>query len=402
MSRRHVILGNGIAGQSCAEELRKLEPESEIMILAKEDHPLYSRVALPRYLRGQIDEKSVFLRSKQSSSDLDIEVQYKTCAVSIDAGRRIVVTDRDEEVGYDSLLIATGGLPKPPAWPGTASSSNLLAFQTVEDARILKERAASARRVLVIGGGFIAYELAEAIGHDGSVAVTWAMRSCRFLSQILDEDAGNLCVKLAAEAGIELLTETSVESLDDHPAGIRARFSNGESREFDFVAYGIGLDYASEAAAGLGVKKGAGIATDESLRTVVPNIYAAGDIAVFHDVMLGRSNQMGSWDSAQSQGKFVAANMAGGNAAYVAVPTYTTTLFGSAIAVLGHCERKSPDIETERRYCGDRKLYQQLYFNGESLVGALIIGPPKGRKKLVDLIHSRAPCRMSAFSHLPS
>lgn len=402
MSLRYVILGNGIAGQSCAEELRKMDADASITIVAAEPHPLYSRVALPRYLRGQIDEPSVFLRNVGATEAVGIELLASTRAVAIDPSDREVHTDRAGYIPYDALLVATGGRPKLPPWSGAVSGTNILPFQTIDDARLLIARSGDAKDVLVLGGGFIGYELAEAINHQGGKSVTWAMRGRRFLQGVLDKDAGVLCGLLAEEAGVELLAETVVDSIAGTADGCDVRFAEGTSRHFDLVAYGVGLDYATEVLGGTPLAARRGVTTDSCLQTALPGVFAAGDIAIFFDKVLGRANQMGSWDSAQAQGRAVAANMAGGRSEFHSVPTYTTTLFGSAIAVLGHVDRDDETVESEHRFCLSSKLYQRLSFRDGSLVGAVVIGPPKGRKKLLDLIRTGIPCRDTAFSHLPS
>ena len=113
MSRRYVVLGNGIAGQTCAEELRKADAEASIVMIAAERHPLYNRVALPRYLRAQVRREKVFMRTIEDYARQNLEIHFETWATEIDARSKVVRTNRGQEFKYDSLLIATGGRPKP-------------------------------------------------------------------------------------------------------------------------------------------------------------------------------------------------------------------------------------------------------------------------------------------------
>ena len=119
MIRRYVVIGNGIAGQTCAEELRKADSEASIAIIAAERHPLYNRVALPRYLRGQVRREKVLMRTVEDYARQNLDIHFETWVTEIDARDKKVRTNRDQEFAYDALLIATGGRPKPPPWPGS-------------------------------------------------------------------------------------------------------------------------------------------------------------------------------------------------------------------------------------------------------------------------------------------
>jgi len=113
LTRRYVILGNGIAGQTCAEDLRKADAEAEVTIIAAERHPLYNRVALPRYLRGQVRREKVFMRTADDYAKRNLEIHFETWATDIDFEGKVVRTNRGQELRYDAILIATGGRPKP-------------------------------------------------------------------------------------------------------------------------------------------------------------------------------------------------------------------------------------------------------------------------------------------------
>src|SRR5260370_10604675 len=161
MSRRYGILGNGIAGQAAAEELRKLDGEASIVMIAAERHPLYNRVALPRYLRGQVRREKVFMRTVEDYVKHNLEIYFETWATEVDVASKIVRTNRDQEFSYDALLVATGGRPKPPPWPGCDDISQTIGFQTLDDTDAIIVKADTSERVLVMGGSFIVYGLAE-------------------------------------------------------------------------------------------------------------------------------------------------------------------------------------------------------------------------------------------------
>jgi NAD(P)H-nitrite reductase large subunit len=389
VTRRYVILGNGIAGQTCAERLRALDAECSIVMIAAERHPLYNRVALPRFLRGQVREEKVMMRTVEDYAKKGLEIHFETWATEIDVQDKVVCTNRGQRFPYDALLIATGGRPKPPPWPGSDDIERVYGFQTLDDTKEIIEQSDRSRRVLVMGGSFIGYELAEGIAYRKKARVTWVMRGPWFLRYVLDAEGGQLCRQLGEEAGVEFVCQDEVQRFSRCNGHYLAETMGGRRIEFDMLTYGVGLDYYVEPARGTAIEIRRGIVTDSKLRTSVPDVYAAGDVAVFYDLMVGKHNQMGTWDNAEAHGKTAAHNMAGAEEDFFDVPTYTTTMFGSTLAVMGVTPDVQPDLESVRTFSYEERFFRKLFFLEDRLVGAIMIGPPKGRKKLIEIMRSR-------------
>ncbi len=386
-----MILGNGIAGQTCAEELRALDADCSIVMVAAEPHPLYNRVALPRYLRGQVRREKVFMRTKENYEAKAIEIHFETWATEVDPSAKIVRTSRGQELPYDALLVATGGKPKPPPWAGIEELHQVYGFQTIDDTDIIIERSDQSERVLVMGGSFIGYELAEGVSYRKKAEVTWIMRGPWFLRYVLDAEGGQLCRQLGEEQGVEFICSDEVARFSRCNGRFQAETQNGRRVEFDVLTYGVGLDYYVEPVAAAGAELDKGIKTDAKLKTSLPDVYAAGDIAVFFDLMVQRHNQMGTWDNAEAHGKVAAHNMAGADEDFFDVPTYTTTMFGSTLAVMGVTPDVQPGLESVRSYSFEEKFFRKLFFKDDRLVGGIMIGPPKGRKKLIEIMRARQP-----------
>ena len=384
-----MILGNGIAGQTAAEELRKLDADASIVMIAAERHPLYNRVALPRYLRGQVRREKVFMRTVEDYAKKNLEIHFETWATEVDVPNKVVRTNRGQEFVYDALLIATGGRPKPPPWHGSDEISRCIGFQTLDDTDAIIEKADASERVLVMGGSFIGYELAEGVSFRKKAQLTWIMRGPWFLRYVLDEEGGQLCRQMGEAQGVEFITSDEVQKFSRLNGRFQADTVNGKHVEFDLLTYGVGLDYYTEPARGSAIELDKGIVTDAKLRTSAPDVYAAGDIAVFFDLMVERHNQMGTWDNAEAHGKVAAHNMAGADEDFFDVPTYTTTMFGSTLAVMGVTPDVQPDLESVRTFSFEEKFYRKLFFKDGKLVGSIMIGPPKGRKKLIEIMRSR-------------
>jgi 3-phenylpropionate/trans-cinnamate dioxygenase ferredoxin reductase subunit len=269
--------------------------------------------------------------------------------------------------------------------------SEVYGFQTLDDTKAIIEKADQSDRVLVMGGSFIAYELADGIVFRNKARVTWIQRGPWFLRYVLDSEGGQLCRQLGEAAGVEFICQDEVTRFSRCNGHYLAETQGGRRAEFDMLAYGVGLDYYTEPTQGTGIELHHGIVTDGKLRTNAPDVYAAGDVAVFFDHMVGKHNQMGTWDNAMAHGKVAAHNMAGEDEDFFDVPTYTTTMFGSTMAVMGVTPDVQPNLDSVRTFSFDEGFFRKLFFLEERLVGAIMIGPPKGRKKLIEIMHSRTP-----------
>ncbi len=385
--RRYVIIGNGAAGTTCAETLRKLDPNCEITLLTDEPYPLYNRVALPRYLKGIVREEKVFMRTREQHEQKGITLLTEAVAKSVDAEGHTVLLEDGRELPYDALLVAAGGKPNRPSVPG-GDHPAVFNFQTMDDTRAIIDEATEGKHAVVLGGSFISYELAEGFAMRG-LHTTWLMRSKPFLRRTLDAEAGALVDVLASDHHVDIIYNEEAAEIVPRDGMIgRVVTTTGREVLADVVGVGIGLTLSTGFLAGTGVEIRKGIVTDKYLRTNVPDIYAAGDIAEFYDVHIEKHNLMGTWDNALSHGRVAAVNMAGGNEVYHEVPTYTSPLFSSNIAVMGVTLENRPDLETVTRASLEDREYKKLFFLEDRLVGAVTIGRPRGRKRLLAMMLS--------------
>jgi NAD(P)H-nitrite reductase large subunit len=387
---RFVVVGNGVAGTTAAEHIRKHSPEADVTLIAGEPYPLYNRVALPIYLKGRVAEKNVMMRTPEVAQARGITLLLDTWVEDVCAEERIARTADGKEYPFDRLLIATGGTPRPLDIPG-ADLHGVYAFQTLDDTKDLIARCEESRSAVALGGSYIAYELAEAFSHRG-LQTTWIMRGDRFLRRLLDEDGGRVVHLLARDRGVDVVYNDWADEIcgkDGVPTSVQT--VNGKSAPADMVGYGIGLQYYTELADKLGLRVQKAIVTDEYLRTSDQRIFAAGDVAEFYDVIIDRHNQMGTWDNAASHGRCVAQNMLGREQVFLEVPTYVTTMFGSRLSVLGLTPESHPDLEREVQVNFETRKYRALFFHENKLVGAVIIGVLKGRRKLEEFIKGRQP-----------
>jgi 3-phenylpropionate/trans-cinnamate dioxygenase ferredoxin reductase subunit len=390
MPKRFVIVGNGIAGTTCAELLRNGDPSCSVTMLGLEPYPLYNRVALPRYLKGGIPRERVIMRTVQEHADKGIDLRLETVVTAVDTKGKTVTLDDGAELPYDAMMICTGGRPTPYPAPGADQvADRIYGFQTLDDTEALSQKIAASHNAVVVGGSFIAYELAEGFRHR-SLQVSWIQRGPRFLRRVLDEEGGKMVDFLAREAGVETLYNTEVEAVASANNHINVKTNTGRELSVDMLGYGLGLRMYEQFLEGTGVEHDNGVVVDEYLKTNVKDVYAGGDIARFTDLMLdGRKNQMGTWDNSEAHGKVIAQNMLGGKVAHKDIPTYTTSMFNSNLAVMGITPETGAELESVTKLDMENRLYRALFFYKGSIAGAVLIGTPKGRKKLIEMMQQR-------------
>ena len=207
---RFVIIGNGAAGTYAAEQLRKDDVASEIVLITDEPYTLYNRVSLPRYLRGVLKEERVYVRDQAWHDKNSIRLVLETKVTAVDFEHKSVTMDPGGEIPYDRLLIATGGRPNPLRATGAERAKYVFNFQYFDETKAMVKRIEDgAKTAVVLGGSFIGYELTEAFAHRG-LETHWLQRGPWFLRRALDEAGGRVVTLLAQDAGVHLHYEDAI------------------------------------------------------------------------------------------------------------------------------------------------------------------------------------------------
>jgi len=396
--RRYVIVGNGFAGTTAAEQLRKADPACSIVLFADEPYCLYNRIALPPMLRLQVTEQKVIMRDVAWHEKLRIDLRLSTRVDRINVADQTVLAAGREEP-YDALLIATGGRPNLATSPGAEGAQNVYNFQYMSDTKAISQALETAKVGVAVGGSFIAYELAEAFV-SRNVETHWLIRGPRFLRRMLDEAAGELLHDAARADGVHLhFGEEVREFVRSNGAVTKVVTTTGETIDTDLVGIGLGLTINTELCEGTGIATRTGIVTDEHLETDVPGIFSAGDCAEFYDPIAEQHYRMGTWNSAGAHGKLAAHNMAvhGVEGAerkmFDVVPEYSSLVFsGQTITQFGLSPEYRDDIETEVSVDADKMWYRALYFLEDRFVGAVLIGKGNraGKRRYLDAIKTKA------------
>jgi NAD(P)H-nitrite reductase large subunit len=392
--KRYVIIGNGVAGTTAAETLRKNDPNCSIHLLTNEPYPLYNRVSLPRFLQGVIVEQKVMIRDFAWHEQRNIQLVTETFVTEVHTDERVIVTDTGLRLPYDALLVATGGWANPLRVPGTQDTQHIYNFVTLDDTKTIIARMLESRTALAYGGSFISYELCDGFAVR-KLNTTWLMRGPYWLRNALDPEGGEVVDNIARKFGVDVIHGDEIEAVvpqNGVPSYVKTK--QGRTIQADMIGVGLGITLNTRLLANTPVEVRQGIVVNEYLETNVDGVYAAGDVAEFYDTTVNEHHTMGTWDNAMAHGRIVGVNMAGGRTPYVDVPTYTSPLFDVNIAVVGTAESNNPELEClSRREPGEKgnENYRKLFFRENKLVGVLMIGSPKGRKKLVDVVKNQQP-----------
>jgi len=368
-------------------------------LLTNEPYPLYNRVSLPRFLQGVITEQKVMIRDFAWHEQRNIQLVTETMVTGVHTDERVVVTDKGQHLPYDALLVATGGWANPLRVPGAQGTKHIYNFVTLDDTKTIIARMLESRTALAYGGSFISYELCDGFAVR-KLHTTWLMRGPYWLRSALDPEGGEVVDNIARKFGVEVIHGDEIESVvpqNGVPAYVKTK--QGREIQTDMIGVGLGITLNTKILANTPVEMRSGVVVNEYLETNVPGVYAAGDVAEFYDPTIGQHHTMGTWDNAMAHGRIAGVNMAGGHEAYIDVPTYTSPLFDVNIAVVGTAETHSPDLESiALREPGEKgnENYRKLFFRENKLVGVLMIGSPKGRKKLVEIVKNQQVFKTAA------
>ena len=393
-SYKYVIIGGGLAGQRAGDGIRKVDTEGTIALVTSERHMPYQRPPLSKdYLVGKEGLDHVYLKEDAYYAQNNIEVISGVRATEVDPTARSVTLDDGQVLGYEKLLLATGGH----AWrlpiPGN-DLPRVFTLRTIEDTDGIREAAGSGKRALVLGGSFIGSEVAASLAQLG-LSVTMVFPEARLLERIMpDELSAFLHAKYEAN-GVHILTGTKPERLEGNGKVERVKLDNGETPEVDLVVMGVGIRLNTELARDAGLKLGdkGAVIVDEYLRTSDPNVYAAGDIAAWPDPTFGKRLQVEHWNVARGQGLRAGRNMAGEEKPYRTLPYFFSDLFDLGFEVWGDLTAWD---QTVLRGTLERGSFALYYFDQGKMVGVLAASrPDEERKMFFPFLYSfRLPSRL--------
>ncbi len=378
--RTFVIVGGGAAGEFAAQTLRAEGFGGRLVLVTAETAAPYDRTKLSKaYLAGKADQKALPLRKAAFYEEHRIEVLTDTRATGLSlADRQLKLAGHDEPLHYDKLLLAPGSEPNTlPKLPGH-DLQGVLPLRSAQDAENIRQAAATARHVVIIGSSFIGMEAAASLAAENEAAdqkdrhITVIAREKEPFEKVLGAKIGAMFRNLHRRHGVRFKSEATVEALEGENGRVTAvRLASGQRLPADLVVLGVGVRPATgflESAFEL--EKDGGLRVDAYLQAA-EHVYAAGDVARFPLVAGGGQHRIEHWRMAQQHGACAARNMLGQEQQFAEVPFFWTQQYGKSLRYAGHATEWDEII-----FHGDvrRHDFLALYAHRNRIVAAAALG----------------------------
>ncbi len=330
-----VIVGTGQGGFQAAASLRQEGFEGRITMIGDEPGLPYQRPPLSKAYMKEANAERLQLRPENFYAQNRIDLVGATCVDHIDRNARAIVTDTGCRMRYDHLILATGTRNAVPPIRGI-KSDRVLGLRTMADADRLRSALDAARRVIIIGGGFIGLEFAAVARAMGREVVVLEAAG-RLMERAVSADMSAYFERMHAGQGTVLKFGQPVVEVEDEGPGrpCRARMANGESVEGDFILLAAGVRPNQELAATAGLRTNNGIVVDRFLLTSDPHISALGDCAAFPDPRTGARIRLESVQAASDHARTIAKRLTGKATAYDALPWFWSDQFSAKLQIAG-------------------------------------------------------------------
>jgi len=364
--KRLVVVGNGMAGMACVEQILKHGPGFQVTVFGDETHVNYNRVMLSSVLAGEksADEITINTREWYTRNDIDLRVGVRI--VDVDSAAKTVTGNDGSVTPYDLLLLATGSSAWMPPIDGI-DKDGVFVFRTLDDTRELLRRAGPGKKAVVIGGGLLGLEAARGLQVQGcDVTVVHLMAT--LMERQLDPDGGFYLVGKMEEMGVEVLLQRTTTAIlgNGHVEGVALSDDSCIEADLVVVAAGIRPNVELGYKAGLAVNRG--IVVNDYMETSEPDIFAVGECVEHRGVCYGLVAPL------YEQGKVLAATITGNRG-----PTYSGTIQAAKLKIMGvdvfsagdWSEQNAEPVRFEDRALG---VYKKLTVRDGKLAGVILVG----------------------------
>jgi NAD(P)H-nitrite reductase large subunit len=368
--KRVAIIGGGAGGVSAAIALRQRGSSAQITIYTREKVPPYYRPSLTKKLFDDIKDNEYFLHPESFYAQRKIKIETACEIRKIDRELKTLIKADGNSAPYDKLVIAAGARCLVPPIPGV-NLPNVFALREQDDFARLKALLLEGKKnIIIIGGGLLGLETACSLAHFGHEVTV--MEACPvILPRQTDPETAEILERLIKNSGVDFRTNASVgEILSDKNGRAKAvKTGDGKLYACDLIIISIGIRPNTDLASDAGLNVDKAVVVDEFMRSSDPDIYAAGDCAIF----AGRND--GLWKTALEQGKIAGANIAGENKAYQPKALSAALhAFGIALFTVGDI---SQGQENCRRFSSKdeaKNIYRNFYFKDDKLAGGILLG----------------------------
>jgi len=370
-----VVVGNGMAGVACVEQILKHRQDLEITIFGDETHVNYNRILLSMVLAGEKSSEDIVINDIDWYRANGIRVRLGLRVEQIDRARRVVIDGQGEVTAYDRLILATGSNAFVPPIPGV-DKKNVHVFRTLDDTRDLIAKARKGCRAVVIGGGLLGLEAARGLQLRGcDVSVVHLMDT--LLERQLDA-AGGACLQRKIEGlGIRVLLPKQTQALLGNGRVEGLRFASGEELEADLVVIAAGIKPNTELGKKAGLEVCRGIVVNDYMQTSDPDIFAVGECTEH------RGQTFGLVAPLMEQGKVLAAAITGqpGPIFAGATPAAKLKIMGVEIFSAGSVDESEPGVEVVRYEDASLGIYKKLLLKSNRLRGVILVGDTSDERR---------------------
>ena len=358
----YLIIGNGIAGLSAAEEIRKNDEKGSILIVSDEKENTYWRTRLSELIAQDFTDEEILVKKESWYKDKNIEVKLDTHAEKIDNDKKEVTLACGTVLEYGKLLIATGAHAFVPPIKN-ADAEGVFAIRSANDLKEFKNYLADKKKLIIIGGGILGLEAANSI-NKLDIEITIVEAFDYLLARQLDKDLSKKLEKSLNEAGMKTLTGVTSDEIlikDGKVCGLR--LSDGTELEADAIMIQAGVRSNLDVAKDSGLETDRGILVGENLQVEGEDIYVAGDVAQIGNFSIGL------WTASMEMGKIAGANMTGDNKLYEKPKPFSTLILEN-VKLFSAGQNSGEGIEEVKKENGD-KIYK-LFKNGDKFVGGIL------------------------------
>jgi NADPH-dependent 2,4-dienoyl-CoA reductase/sulfur reductase-like enzyme len=324
---RFVILGGGMVAGYAAKQLVEsgLKP-GELAILSADTSIPYERPPLSKgFLAGKDSEDSIRINPEDFYRKNKIEVKLGCEISGLDAKGKRLALKSGGDVAFDKLIVATGATPRTLEIPG-AKLGNLHYLRSLDDSKLIRRSAERVKRAVVIGGGFIGMEVAAVLAQKG-IEVTMVLTEDRISKRLFTPQMSEFFETYYAARNVGIIKSTTVTELRGEGTVNAVVLGGGQAIACEMVIAGIGVRPATDVIANTGIEVADGVMVNEYLESSQPDIYAAGDVANYHDVLFAKRRRLEHWDNAVSQGQYVARALMGERTPFKHVPYFFSDVF---------------------------------------------------------------------------
>ncbi|MEY2193123.1 nitrite reductase large subunit NirB [Neobacillus sp. BF23-41] len=375
-----VLIGNGMAGVRCIEEILKHLPDSfDITIFGSEPHPNYNRIQLSAVLQGGTSFKDITINDRDWYNQQNIRLFTGETVKIIDTEKQLVKTDKNQEVPYDRLIIATGSVPFQLPLPGV-DKEGVITFRTMEDCQKMIETAKQHKKAVVIGGGVLGLEAAKGLLNLG-MEVTVVHNARNLMERQLDESAAKLLQTELERQGFHFLFEKETKEIRGSKRVEGVSFKDSTEVEADLVVMAVGVRPNIQLAKESGIETNRAILVNDYMETNIPNIYAVGECVEHRGIVYGLVKPL------YDQGKILSKRLCGLESKGYEGTILSTQLKISGVDVFSagqfSCDEGLKSIEIHDELAG---VYKKLVFEDSKIVGAVLFGDTRDRTRLLDMI----------------